>query len=153
MARMRMWRIFLLWFFVLLANNLWKCCWSAQQAPSSKPSSQNISIVSPLDGTVVQPGEILHFYATGLGQVASPPADGMPAPADPLAPTIVPVTCHAFSASGPDIPVLYAGLAPGFVGIYQLDVRLPATNLQPSMALSCTGEGNSYTSRPFAVKP
>jgi hypothetical protein len=61
MARMRMWRIFLLWFFVLLANNLWKCCWSAQQAPSSKPSSQNISIVSPLDGTVVQPGEILHI--------------------------------------------------------------------------------------------
>src|SRR5258706_11464279 len=61
MARMRMWRIFLLWFFVLLANNLWKCCWSAQQAPSGKPSSQNISIVSPLDGTVVQPGEILHI--------------------------------------------------------------------------------------------
>jgi len=61
MARMRMWRIFLLWFFVLLANNLWKYCWSAQQAPSSKPSSQNISIVSPLDGTVVRPGEILHI--------------------------------------------------------------------------------------------
>jgi len=61
MARMRMWRIFLRWFFVLLANNPWKCCWSAQQAPSSKPSSQNISIVSPLDGTVVQPGEILHI--------------------------------------------------------------------------------------------
>jgi uncharacterized protein (TIGR03437 family) len=100
-----------------------------------------------------QPGEILHFYATGLGRVASPPADGMPAPADPLAPTIVPVACHAFSISGPDIPVLYAGLAPGFVGIYQLDVRLPTTNLQPSMTLSCMGEGNSYTSRSFAVKP
>lgn len=48
-------RIFLLWFVVLLISSH---CWSAQQAPSSKPS---ISIVSPPAGTVVQPGEILHI--------------------------------------------------------------------------------------------
>lgn len=98
-----------------------------------------------------QPGEILHFYGTGFGRVASPPPDGMPAPADPLAATIVPVACHASSPSGPDIPVLYAGLAPGFVGIYQLDVRLPTTKLKPSIELSCMGEGY-FSSGSFAVK-
>lgn len=50
--------ILLLCFLVLITSNLWKRCWSAQQAPSTKPS---ISIVSPVDGTVVQPGEILHI--------------------------------------------------------------------------------------------
>jgi len=99
-----------------------------------------------------QPGEILHFYGTGFGRVASPPPDGMPGPADPLAATIVPVTCHASSDSGPEIPVLYAGLAPGFVGIYQLDVRLPTTSLKPSIVLSCRGEAY-FSSGSFAVKP
>src|SRR6266404_4161614 len=61
MALMHIWRIFLLWFLVPPVNNPWKLCWSAQQAPSSRPSSQNISIVSPPDGTVVQPGEALHI--------------------------------------------------------------------------------------------
>jgi len=104
-----------------------------------------------------QPGEILHLYGTGLGRVDSQPPDGMPAPADPLARTVIPVTCWAWGSDNAtmlDIPVLYAGLAPGLAGLYQMDVRLPAANLRPSVQLNCVGEGdNSNFLGSFAVKP
>ena len=81
----------------------------------------------------------------------------MPAPANPPARTITPLTCSAWGADNVtrmDFPVLYAGLAPGLVGVYQMDVRLPVANLRPSVQLACTGEGvdNNFVGS-FAVKP
>ncbi|HUE44350.1 MAG TPA: choice-of-anchor D domain-containing protein [Candidatus Sulfotelmatobacter sp.] len=60
MAGMRASRILLLLFFVLLTNDSGNRSLSAQQAPR-QPSSTQISIVSPPDGTVVHPGDILHI--------------------------------------------------------------------------------------------
>ena len=104
-----------------------------------------------------RPGEILHLYGTGFGRVDSQPSDGMPAPADPPARTTAPLTCWAWGADNltqMDIPVLYAGLAPGLAGVYQMDVRVPAANLRPSVQLNCIGEGdNSNFLGSFAVKP
>jgi uncharacterized protein (TIGR03437 family) len=70
--------------------------------------------------TPARNGEILHVYGTGLGPVTSHPPDGWPAPVAPLSPTIAPVMC--------DVPVLFAGLAPGLVGYYQLDLQLEAAD-------------------------
>ncbi|MDP2999679.1 MAG: hypothetical protein Q8N47_19485 [Bryobacterales bacterium] len=107
--------------------------------------------------TPARPGEILHLYGTGFGRVDSQPPDGMPAPADPPARTITPITCWAWGADNftkMDIPVLFAGLAPGLAGVYQLDVRVPAANLRPSVQLNCIGEGdNSNFYGSFEVKP
>jgi enamine deaminase RidA (YjgF/YER057c/UK114 family) len=71
-------------------------------------------------------GEIIHLYASGLGPVTPPVPDGATAPASPLSRTVNPVTCGALDASGNMIPlvVLFAGLAPGQTGVYQLDVEL-----------------------------
>ena len=94
-----------------------------------------------------QPNEVVHLFGTGFGRVNAPPEDGMPAPADPLAHTVVPVTCWAWGADNItrlDIPVLFAGLAPGTVGYYQLDLRLPGGNLRADTQLVCTGEGDSH---------
>jgi len=108
-------------------------------------------------GNPARPGEILHLYGTGFGRVDSQPPDGMPAPADPPARTITPITCWAWGADNfakLDIPVLFAGLAPGLAGVYQMDVRVPAANLRPSVQLNCIGEGdNSNFYGSFAVKP
>jgi uncharacterized protein (TIGR03437 family) len=108
-------------------------------------------------GNPARPGEIVHLYGTGFGRVDSQPPDGLPAPADPPARTVIPVTCWAWGADNVarlDIPVLYAGLAPGLAGVYQMDVRLPAANLRPSVQLNCIGEGdNSNFLGSFAVKP
>lgn len=74
-----------------------------------------------------RPGEIIHLYMTGLGPVSPPLATGAPAPANPPAATTTPLACW-FSVFGrPSQPaqVLFAGLAPGFAGYYQVDVRIP----------------------------
>ena len=103
------------------------------------------------------PGEIVHLYGTGFGSVDSQPPDGMPAPADPPARTVAPVTCWSWGAGNLtrlDIQVPYAGLAPGFAGVCQLDARVPASNLRPSVQLNCAGDGdNSNFIGSFAVKP
>jgi uncharacterized protein (TIGR03437 family) len=55
--------------------------------------------------------------------VTNQPATGYPAPAAPLADTIVTPTVKIGNAAG---KVSFAGLTPGFVGLYQVDVQVPA---------------------------
>jgi uncharacterized protein (TIGR03437 family) len=85
------------------------------------------------------------------------PPDGMPAPSDPPASTAVRVTCWAWgadNASRLEIPVSYAGLAPGLAGVYQIDIRVPGGNLRPSVQIYCTGEGDYHDScGSFAAMP
>ena len=61
-----------------------------------------------------EPGEVVIVYATGLGPVATPIAT------DQLAPTLALDTVAGQSAN-----VLFAGLAPGELGVYQLNIQLP----------------------------
>ena|ERR1700736_4724957 len=86
------------------------------------------------------------FTAQGSDAWTGPQADGVPAPVDPPARTVVPITCWASGADNVtklEIPVLFAGLAPGLAGYYQMDIRLPAANLRPAIQLNCTGEGDN----------
>ena len=64
-------------------------------------------------------GEIVHLYATGLG------------PVDATGRTTQPFSCTIAGRDG-DLPTLFAGLAPGIAGVYQVDLRIPphlTTNL------------------------
>jgi uncharacterized protein (TIGR03437 family) len=83
------------------------------------PLSQNFQI-NPL----ASPGDIVSFYLTGLGPVTVPVADGAISPSSPLPLLVHPVTV---SGGSTQLNVLYAGLAPGLVGIYQVTVQLPAS--------------------------
>jgi uncharacterized protein (TIGR03437 family) len=65
-----------------------------------------------------RPGEIVHLFMTGLGPVSPTPATGEPGPFAPFARTVNPAPCEG--------EVLYSGIAPGLIGIYQVDIRLPA---------------------------
>jgi uncharacterized protein (TIGR03437 family) len=71
-------------------------------------------------------GEIIHFYMTGLGPVSPPVAAGVAAPSGPPAVVTTPLSCR-FSATGVTRPaeVLFAGLAPGLTGYYQVSIPLP----------------------------
>jgi uncharacterized protein (TIGR03437 family) len=68
----------------------------------------------------------IQIYCTGLGAVsANQPATGAPASSDPtkLAPTAAPVTV---TIGGVTENAVFSGLAPGFVGLYQVNTLVPA---------------------------
>jgi uncharacterized protein (TIGR03437 family) len=76
-----------------------------------------------------RPGEIIHLYMTGLGAVEPFVATGEAAPSDSLARITSPVSC---TFAPPDVAtsertadILFAGLAPGFAGYYQVTIRVP----------------------------
>jgi len=72
----------------------------------------------------VKHGDYISIYCTGLGWVDNPPPDGAPAPATSLVKTIVwpIVTIGAAPAT-----VTFSGLAPGFIGLNQINAQIPKT--------------------------
>ena len=74
-------------------------------------------IVSAEDPAVA--GEIVHIFLTGLPGV-EPVAEGVPNPIDRLIPVAAPPALGGDGALEP----LFFGLAPGLIGLQQLDVRI-----------------------------
>jgi uncharacterized protein (TIGR03437 family) len=92
-------------------------------------------------------GEIIHLYATGLGPVTPAVRSGSQTPLGGLS---VITTPWEFTSSGPSserLPadVLFAGLAPGMIGVYQLDVRIPASPQRDLVLWSRHPDGPSFT--------
>lgn len=81
--------------------------------------SDGITLITP--SNPAHAGETIVLYATGLGAVQSPVADGSPFTGPDSVTGTVTVTIGGQSAN-----VEYAGGVPGFAGIYQLNVVLPA---------------------------
>jgi uncharacterized protein (TIGR03437 family) len=81
-------------------------------APQSVPGSRP-----------AHPGEFITIYSTGLGAVSNQPATGMAAQASPLSGTIATPTV---TIGGIVAQVSSSGLAPGAVGLYQVNVQVPA---------------------------
>ncbi len=87
------------------------------------------AVVTHLDGTVAtpsnpaSPGETVIVYATGLGPVTQAQSSGEPpAGFDPVW-TQSPATVEV---GGLPATVQFAGLTPGLVGLYQVNITLPA---------------------------
>lgn len=66
--------------------------------------------------------EFLEIYAIGLGAVSNQPATGAAASANPLSST---TTTPTVTIGGVAAPVLFSGLAAGFVDLYQINVQVP----------------------------
>lgn len=83
--------------------------------------SADFSLVTPSNSA--RSGEVLIIYATGLGPVEPPVDASMPAPASPPSRT---VNTPIVAVNGVPAEVLFSGLAPGYAGLYQVNIRVPA---------------------------
>ena len=73
-----------------------------------------------------RPGDVLVGYATGLGLTAANPQTGEPDAGSPLATTASPTRMVLTGPAGErEVTPLYAGLAPGFIGVYQINFAVP----------------------------
>ena len=81
----------------------------------------NYSLVTATNPTTA--GAYIQLYCTGLGPVTNQPATGAPAPVGLLAET---TTAATVVIGNSPAKVLYSGLAPGTVGLYQVNVQVPA---------------------------
>ena len=91
-------------------------------------------------------GDYILIFATGLGMVTNPPATGAIALADPLSNLI---GDRSATIGGVPAPVGFAGLAPGYIGLYQVNVQVPqgvaAGDNVPVVLSVGTGVSNSVT--------
>lgn len=104
------------------------------------------AVATEADGSVLtpaspaKPGDIVTLYATGLGEVTPPAVYGqLPAAAAPLvAGANLSILLNGVAVK-PDA-ISYAGLAPGFAGLYQINLKLPATTgSNPEIRLQLDG--------------
>jgi len=95
--------------------------------------------------------EQLILYATGLGAVSPVVPAGQGASADPLSPTTQPVEV---TIGGQAFPVMWSGMAPGFVGVYQVIVYVPGARVQGDdlpVVITAGGMSSAVDNAPLAA--
>jgi uncharacterized protein (TIGR03437 family) len=85
-----------------------------------------VGSVSGRSSRPVRRGEYISIFCTGLGDVTNQPASGAAAAASPVSTTLA---APAVAIGGVTAFVAFSGLAPGFVGLYQVNVLVPANAL------------------------
>jgi uncharacterized protein (TIGR03437 family) len=104
--------------------------------------ADQVTLAEP--GTPARLGEAIVIYGTGLGPVSQTVAAGTPSPSSPLAATLSTVSV---TVGGRAAQVLFAGLTPGFAGLYQVNAILagdtPTGNAVPLVIQVDGRESNS----------
>ncbi|MCL5745595.1 MAG: hypothetical protein M1541_17005 [Acidobacteria bacterium] len=101
---------------------------SVFRSGSAGPETGIPTLVRALNNELVTPTNPIHprdeivIFATGLGRTSPAVDSGMPAPSDPLPVAIIP---PQVTLGGTPLNVNYAGLAPGEIGVYQINATVP----------------------------
>jgi uncharacterized protein (TIGR03437 family) len=83
--------------------------------------NDNGQLITPTNP--IHPDDIVVIYATGMGRTSPFVDSGLPAPAVPLPNTVI---SASVTLGGVPLNVLYAGLVPGEVGVYQVNALVPS---------------------------
>jgi uncharacterized protein (TIGR03437 family) len=92
-------------------------------------------------------GSIIQIFATGLGPTTPPVAVGARAPSSP--PSVMTSTPQILVGGSP-AEVTFAGLAPGFVGLYQINAVVPQ-GVTPGSAVNLQIVVGGQTSRQVTI--
>lgn len=102
------------------------------------------------DSNPIHPGDTLVIYVTGLGQTNPAGLTGYPASSNPL---LNAVTAPTVTLGSTNLTVEYAGLAPGEVGVYQINAIVPG-GAQTGLSLPLTiAQGGGSITVPMRVIP
>lgn len=122
---------------------------------SAGPVDNIATIFRATNGNLVTNSNPVHnndrlvIYLTGMGKTFPGVDDGAPAPSDPLSVTLVPPTV---TLGGTELPVEFAGLTPGSVGVYQINVVVPFKGVPTGFDIPLTvSQGGSSTMIPVRV--
>jgi len=88
----------------------------------------NMNLITTVNQAVR--GQVIQLFVNGLGAVSNQPADGVPALASPQ-PLSKTSTTPTVTVGGQSATVSFSGLAPGFPGLYQVNLTVP-TNISAS---------------------
>jgi len=116
-------------------------------SPGMFPWNGNCAIATHLDRTLISPdspakaGEIIVVFAVGLGRVSPDTSSGRLATSAAAILTSAQLQILIAGAALPPSNVLYAGLAPGYAGLYQINLRLPdILPANPEIRISVAGQ-------------
>jgi uncharacterized protein (TIGR03437 family) len=104
--------------------------------PIGAITDQNFNLVQP--SNPLTRGQSMVIFATGLGAVTQ---------AGQLSPTSAPVSVLL---NGAELPASYSGLAPGFIGLYQVNVTIPA-GTPPGLSIPLMLKVSGQQSNPVLV--
>jgi uncharacterized protein (TIGR03437 family) len=99
------------------------------------------------DSNPIHRNDSITIYLTGLGNTSPAVGDGLPAPANPLA---FAMTVPQIFLGGTQLEVDFAGLAPGEVGVYQINAKVSnstPTGLNMPLIISQGGSVQSLSLR------
>src|SRR4029077_17032467 len=103
--------------------------------------ADNNELVTP--SNPLHPGDQIVIYATGLGRTSPPVDTGLPAPSDPLPIALI---VPDVTLGGVPMKISYAGLAPGEVGVYQINATVPPKPPQGMEIPLVVNQGGASTS-------
>jgi uncharacterized protein (TIGR03437 family) len=108
---------------------------------------RNANQIVVTDSNPIHRGDLLTIYLTGMGQTNPAVEAGQPAPASPVA---VPLVAPRVALGNVELPVQFVGMAPGQIGVYQINVTVPRNvpeGLRVPFSVSQGGQGTSLDVR------
>jgi uncharacterized protein (TIGR03437 family) len=116
--------------------------WPGNQAVATRNSDGSLAAkagtFAGATTAAAHPGDVLILWATGFGPTTPPVAAGIQVPSDGTIRNTSPVTVKIGTA---DAQVFGSALSPGYAGLYQVAIQVPATMADGDYALKATISG------------
>jgi uncharacterized protein (TIGR03437 family) len=124
--------------------------------PGLAAFSDGTLIAQHADGSLVsttapaRSGEYLVAYLAGMGATNATPDSGAASPSSPLA---LPAVAPVLTINGTVEPILFAGLTPGLVGLYQMNFQVPSGFPAGDLTLVVTQDGQASNQTVLPYRP